>query len=148
MILAGGLLLTSVFCWSGCGQDGPRLAEAGGVVTYQGKPVDAATVLFVPATGLPATAKTDAEGRFDFTTQGRAGATIGSGEISITAIRQRELTAQEEELVYVGGPKADAFLESIRSSAIPEKYGHPRTSGLTATVSEDPEQNHFTFDLQ
>jgi hypothetical protein len=117
-------------------------------VTYQDKPVDAATVLFVPATGQPATGKTDAEGRFEFNTQGVKGATVGSGEISITAIRQRELTAQEEELVYVGGPKADAFLASIRSSAIPEKYGHPRTSGLTAVVSEDPQKNNFTFDLK
>ena len=39
------------------------------------------------------------------------------------------------------------LLNSLRKNLIPTKYSNPDTSGLTATVSEDPEKNHFNFDL-
>jgi len=146
--LLGSLLCTALLYCGGCsGPSGPTLAEAGGVVTYQGQPVPDATVVFVPQAGTPAMGQTDDEGRFEFNTQGAPGAIVGPGTISITAVRQsRELT--DEEVEKTGGAAFDALVASIRKSVIPEKYNHPSTSGLTATVTEDPKQNQLTFDLK
>lgn len=144
-VIASGLFAALLAC-GGCRPTGLALAEAEGVVTYQGKPVADATVVFAPQSGLPAIAQTDSNGHFVFNTQGSLGAIIGPGTISVTAFRQkRELTEKEMEM---GGAAFEALLATIRSSAIPSKYGHPRTSGLTATVNEDPEQNHFTLELK
>jgi hypothetical protein len=147
-VLLRCLASATLCCVVGCGgADGPKLAEAGGVVTYQGKAVPNATVVFMPQTGSPAIGTTDAEGRFEFNTQGARGATIGQGTISITAVHQsREVTDEEAE--KIGGAKFDALLASIRKSLIPEKYSHPQTSGLTANVTEDPEKNKFPLDLK
>jgi hypothetical protein len=142
------MTLGAVLCCTGCGQsDGLNLAEAGGKVTYQGKPVPNATVVFMPQDGLPAIGMTDDEGRFEFNTGGRPGATVGGGAISVTAVHQsREVT--DEEVEKIGGAAFDALLASIRKSLIPEKYNHPQTSGLTATITEDPDQNQITLDLK
>jgi hypothetical protein len=132
----------------GCGDsDGPRLAEAGGAVTYKGQPVATATVMFLPEVGAPAMAETDDKGRFSFNTQGKPGAIIGPGRVSISAVRQlREVT--DEEMEKIGGAALDSLLASIRKSVIPEKYNHPDTSGLTITVTEDADKNQFNFDLK
>jgi hypothetical protein len=132
----------------GCGEsDGPLLAEAGGVVTFNGKPVPAATVVFIPTAGSPAMGLTDDQGRFEFNTQGKPGAIVGNGTISITAVQQsRELT--DEEMEKIGGAKFDALVASIRKSVIPEKYNHPNTSGLAITIAEDSEKNQLMLDLK
>lgn len=142
------MLFTVLLYCEGCGPpSGPQLAEAGGVVTYLGKPVAEATVVFVPEVGSPAMGLTDDKGHFEFNTQGAPGAIVGTGSISITAVRQsRELT--DAEVLNTGGAAFDRLLASIRKSVIPTKYTHPRTSGLTATVTEDMEKNQLTLDLK
>jgi hypothetical protein len=147
-LLPRALLLVALLNGVGCGDsDGRKLAEAGGVVKYKGQPVATATVMFIPETGSPAMAETDDKGRFSFNTQGKPGATVGPGKITITAVRQlREVS--DEEMEKIGGAALDSLMASLRKSVIPEKYNNPHTSGLTVIVTEDPEKNGFTFDLK
>jgi hypothetical protein len=133
------LALLGVLTLAGCGSsDMAPMAEAGGTVTYNGAPLEGATVMFMPDTGMPSTGVTDAEGRFTFNTRGEEGAVVGPGKVAITAVEQlivvkgREPTAQE--------------LANMSRSLIPEKYSHPTTSELTAEVKSD-DDNHFKFEL-
>ena len=134
-----GLVAALAMTAAGCGRgDKPLMADAAGSVTYNGDPLEGATVVFVPDSGLPATGITDAEGRFTWNTRGDSGAVVGPGKVAITAVEQlivvegREPTAQE--------------LANMSRSLIPEKYGHPMTSQLSADVKAD-ERNEFTFKL-
>jgi hypothetical protein len=134
MGVVAALAITAV----GCSKNGLQLAEAGGTVTYNGEPVEGATVVFVPGSGPPATGVTDATGKFKWNTSGDDGAVVGPGKVTITAYEQlivvegREPTAQE--------------LANMSRSLIPEKYSHPTTSELTAEVKEG-ENNEFKFEL-
>jgi hypothetical protein len=133
--LVAGLAMTAAGCGRG---DKPLIADAGGSVTYNGDPLEGATVVFVPESGLPATGITDADGWFTWNTSGESGAAVGPGKVAITAVEQlivvegREPTAQE--------------LANMSRWLIPEKYGHPMTSQLSAEVKAD-ERNEFTFKL-
>ena len=134
-----GLVAVSVITAVGCGGgDKLRMADAAGTVTYNGDPLEGATVVFVPESGLPATGITDAEGRFTWNTRGDSGAVVGPGKVAITAV---------EQLIVVEGrePTADE-LANMSRSLLPEKYGHPTTSELSAEVKAD-EDNQFTFKL-
>lgn len=123
----------------GCGSsDKPPMADAGGTVLYNAAPLEGATVIFAPEAGMPSTGVTDADGRFTLNTRGEEGAVVGPGKVAITAV---------EQLIVVEGrePTADE-LENMSRSLIPEKYGHPTTSGLTAEVKAD-EENDFKVEL-
>lgn len=129
------VLVTAV----GCGDDGPPMAEAGGIVTYNGAPLEGATVVFQPASGPLAVGTTDAEGNFELITGGEPQAAVGPGKVAITAV---------EQLIVVEGREPTAHeLANMSRTLIPEKYGHVTTSGLTAEVKAD-EENELKFDLQ
>ncbi len=123
---------------AGCGDGGPPMAPVAGTVTYNDSPLEGASVIFMPDSGQPATGTTDAGGRFTLNTSGESGAVLGPGKVAITAV---------EQLIVVEGREPTAHeLANMSRSLIPEKYGHPVTSGLTAEVRDD-EENEFTFDL-
>jgi hypothetical protein len=63
---------------------------------------------------------------------------IGPGKVAITAV---------EQLIVVEGrePSAEELAKMSRS-LIPDKYGHPMTSQLSADVKAG-EKNEFTFKL-
>ena len=125
---------------AGCGgDDGPQLAEAGGTVTYNGKPVQGANVVFVPESGPAAYGSTGPDGTFTWMTQGQRGAMVGPGKVAITAFEELDEPKSEEELTA-------ADLEKMSRSRIPQRYGRPETSRLTATVTADGE-NNFEFEL-
>jgi hypothetical protein len=134
-----GLVAVSAITAVGCGRgDKLLLADAGGTVTYNGDPLEGATVVFVPDSGLPATGITDAEGRFTWNTRGDSGAVVGLGKVTITAV---------EQLIVVEGREPTAEeLANMSRSLLPEKYGHPTTSELSAEVKAD-EKNEFTYKL-
>ncbi len=115
------------------------MADAGGIVTYNGDPIEGATVVFQPAEGPLALGKTDAEGRFTLLTGGDSGAVVGPGKVAITAVEQLIVIPENRE------PTAEE-LANMSRSLIPEEYGHVMTSELTAEVQAG-EENEFTFDL-
>ena len=130
----------AAFSLAGCADQGPVLVEAGGTVKYQGEPVPGATIAFVAdAGGQPVSARTDDAGRFTVTTRGKPGAVAGNYKVAISAIRLK------------GPVSVNMTTEQILANEevlLPRKYGNHRTSGLTATVTEDPAQNNFEFDLK
>jgi hypothetical protein len=136
-------LLLAALATIGCGDGGPRLVKAGGTVTYLGKPLPGADVVFVPNEGgLPSIGRTDDQGRFSLLTSGKAGAPIGSHQVSVTAVRQKRAVSPSEA-VSMTSEQIAANHETL----IPVKYNNLITSELTATVSTDAAANEFKFDL-
>lgn len=143
--------LTLVLVASGCGGEaGPRLVECKGTVTYEGKPVPGATVTFMVPKSPIAMGTTDSSGKFVITTGGRRGAPVGEAAVGI--VKAPESTGPDMTQMKPGDmqkmqvKQVDSGAKQVKSP-IPEKYGSPESSGLTAAISEDPTQNDFEFIL-
>ena len=134
--LFGVSLVTCVFT-AGCNRSGLNLAYVDGVVTYNGKPVENAGIIFKPDIGPFAMGTTDAEGKFTLITANNPGALVGEHKVGIS---KTETTATN--IPGTRFPRYDV------KRFIPEKYASPATSELTATVSEDTSKNHYTFELK
>lgn len=112
------LAVTLSMIGCGSGEDLPETAPVTGIVTFDGKPVEGATVMFFPkdaAASNPGAAYTDKEGKYSLTTfEKDDGALLGTHEITVQLF--------------------DAMGEVKQ---VPGKYGDVKTSGLTATIKED-----------
>ncbi len=74
-----------MYTGSGCGDGGPDIATVEGTVTMDGKPLEGATVVFVPPGGRPAGGPTDAKGKYVLNfSGGRKGAIPGENRVQIT----------------------------------------------------------------
>lgn len=120
--------------------DGPEIAEAVGSVTWNGSPVEGATVMFAPADGgaqrLSSQAVTDASGIFVMTTHVGAGnfkpgVVPGKYEVGVTKLDTASIKST------MGPPK----------NVLPNKYANAKSSGLTAEVVAG-RVNKFTFSLE
>jgi hypothetical protein len=138
--LLGVFLLGSLI---GCGT--PRNPEwantvpVSGNVTYNGSPVEGATVTFRPASSQErgATGVTDASGQFRLMTyEANDGAIPGSFRVTI------------QKTVVEGGGETDDSLAPPPKTVehLPVRYRDPDTSGLVAEVKEG-EENEFPFAL-
>ena len=126
---------------TGCGAgDGPTLVPAGGVVTYQGKPIGKINVLFMPSAGdkgMMAEGTTDQAGKFTLQTKEPGdGAMVGTYNVAFKYVPD-----EVPEMPGFEGAKKVV-------SPIPEKYADVSSSGHTATVDADKSKNNFTFDLK
>ena len=128
--------------FSGCGGNSnrPKTAKVTGKVTYDGKPVETGSLLFVPVGGgTSAQGNISEDGTYTLGTFTETdGAILGDFKVMITAWTQ---------------PKGGSGLpeDAIRGDAapislIPEIYGNLEKSGLTATVKD--EKNTINFDLE
>jgi predicted small lipoprotein YifL len=119
----------------GCGPKGPVVVPVSGVVTLDGRPVEKASVVFMPADGQPqpATGVTDAAGKFSLVTvigpNDHAGALPGNYRVVVTKATMSGALADETGL-SVDGMQGGIKMEWL----IPEKYSRPDSSGLTAQV--------------
>jgi len=118
--------------FAGCNRGGLNLAPVEGVVTFKGAPVAQAGVLFKPATGPIAIGTTDGEGHFRLSTANQDGALVGDHRVAVTKTQQ--LAPQ------VAG---EHFPRYETKYLIPQKYGSPETSELTATVTSGKNQVEF-----
>ena len=126
------LLAMSLTVPVGCGDGRPPRVRVTGTVTYRGWPVKGAHVVFTPPNARPAAARTDAQGRFTLRTfDPEDGAVLGTHQITISKMNS----------VNPDDPYA------ARKSSLPERYRRADTSGLTAEVTADGE-NDFTFELE
>jgi len=131
-----GLLAVVAAC-SRVPHDRPETAPVSGLVTYQGQPLAGAEVRFYPPRAPRfAIATTDAEGRYTLSTfEPGDGAVLG--EHLVAVLKPRVIPPAEpgmrEDEAYHRAHEAAALAEQA-GSAIPERYGDPATSGLTAVV--------------
>jgi len=140
LIIAAALL-------SGCGSaddkwksDRPKVAPAEGVVTFQGAPIEGATIVFSPASGKNAASGiTRSGGRFSLSAfPPDAGAVPGQYTVSIVKREQPAApsTASHDQAAPETSPK----------SLLPEKYSAPETSGLTADIPAEGKKD-LKFEL-
>lgn len=152
------VMLVVVAAVAGCGGEdtGLNTVPVTGTVTLNGSPVEGATVTFSPkdASGKAASAVTDSSGNFALQTMVAGdGAVPGSYGVMITKMdaaassipedRSQMTPEQQQEMMRAmrgQGPSAP-------KSLLPQQYGAVETSGLTADVTEDGE-NNFPFDLK
>lgn len=157
-----GICAAVLLAMTGCGQSGSvATVPVTGTVTQGGDPVEGAAVTYSPqGEGHAAAGVTDASGRFVLTTETKNdGAAPGSYQVGITKYERtiKEIAPGETDMdaIYAA---AEAAGEDISGSGsrkaqdkgpknlLPEKYKNPTSSGLTAQVTEDGENDH-SFDL-
>jgi hypothetical protein len=134
-------------CSGGTGVEG--VVAVSGTVTYQGRPVEGANVMFAPEApeARSASGSTDASGRFQLTTlQPGDGALCGRYKVAVSKVQvENTMTADEarEWFEKHGGPPEAGNVKN----ALPEEYKSAESSGLTAEVT-DGGANDFTFNLK
>ncbi|NLS91833.1 MAG: hypothetical protein GXX96_06590 [Planctomycetaceae bacterium] len=149
-LVAVGLLLLA-----GCGggEKLPPNFKTTAEVSYKGQPVEGAMVTLRPdgheaptATGI-----TGAGGKVDLFSYKGKGSGVMPGKY-LVGIEKQNVEKQPEALdtddPNYGKPVDDAAKQTKRADLLPAKYISAATSGLTCTVTEDPSQNQFKFDLE
>lgn len=125
------LLTTFLFgCGGGGPNDAPKLAPAGGVVMFNGKPLPDATVTFYPESGPAGIGMGNENGEFRVKTNGSDGAPLGTCKVTVTVAKA------------AGGaiPPADGnVMELAKDPVLPAKYGNKDTTDIQ--VSVDPAGN-------
>ena len=141
------LLAIVALAVAGCGGPpaGPPRGPVKGRITLNGAPLANVTVQFdCPEAGVAQTAGTDDDGRYEFTAYNATGLPAGSYKVGVTAGR---FLRAGEEIPLVDPSRRPALPPRPKSAAVPDRYGKPDTSGLTAEVkagANDP----FNFDLK
>lgn len=140
----------------GCGSGGREtpvpVYPVTGVVTYNGKPVVGADITFFSADGdRSAFGRTDNEGRYRLSTfSSNDGAIEGRHLVTIVKVnvptRQAEPVAPIDSEAYVPPEEGVSTSPPPPKSEVPEKYASQETSGLTAIVNADG-NNEINFEL-
>ncbi len=121
----------------------PETVEARGVVLLDGKPVEGASVVFVPVdpSGHQAYAVTDEDGEFELRAfPAKSGAVPGKYKVTVSkTVETGEEVAEElgGESETDEGPVDRATVKKAKqawANALPAKYANPKTSGLTAEI--------------
>lgn len=131
---------------TGCGSGSAGLLPVSGKITYQGKPVPNATVIFTPEMGAPGIGITDGSGYYTLKTATENGVTKGQCKVSISADQadpnaKSDMTPEEYQKLIASGQSIPVQSKKL----VPERYASPATSRLSVTVG--PETS-FDFDLQ
>lgn len=130
------LILPSV-CALGCGAGGdewsakrPKVYPASGVVNFNGKPLEGATVQYMSQThDLAAAGTTDARGRFTLTTyDANDGAVEGLHKVVV------KKTAYEEKKTKYDSPE-ERSVALLPKELLPMKYANSTTTPIEVTVS-------------
>jgi hypothetical protein len=127
------LLFFALLAPVGCSEPGlPNMVPIRGTVTYQGKPLQEGTVLYVPksADGRQARGDIQPDGSFRLTTlREHDGAQQGEYDIVVIALEPHPgEPPSREEVEARGGIR--------RKSIIPPKYTKAETSGLSDVVDD------------
>ena len=156
MLLA---VAASAILVSGYGKDlGYR--KTTGVVTLDGSPLAGAIVTFV-AQGQGAesgAATTNEKGEYS-ANSGSVGEGLKPGEYKVTISKRETVVDEDLERLKAGEITDDEYQEikakrgmkensgSVGANLVPEEYSSAATTTLSATVTDNPKQNVFNFDL-
>lgn len=156
--LSGWLGCAALLFVVGCGSGDPSVSYVEGVVTFDGSPLEGATVIFSPVEesgGRAAAGITDASGTYTLTdmqaTSTGKGAAPGQYRVAISKVNtgaSGQITGGEseptDEMEDAGNASPTATIAA--PSAIPESYNRPDSSGLTATI-ESGSNTGVNFEL-
>ncbi len=147
----------------GCGGgNSAKVADASGVVTLNGQPVDGARVVFTPKDGGSrfSHGTTDASGNFKLSTFGmNDGALVGRHTVTVTkSALPEEVTKIDPEKMKKGGivagmpgygkmMGAPGETKVEPKNEIPAKYADVKTSTIEVEVTSDG-TNDFTLKLE
>jgi hypothetical protein len=143
--LASALLLLA-----GCG-DSLNLKPVTGTVTYNGKPVDGASVAFISMDKPVAIGTTDASGKFTLSTNGKEGAPLGSHKVTVaksTAVAGAGEGAKAEDMMKMMQNRNKSAGGVLSQAELPLKYATPQGTELSAEVTADASKNNFEFALK
>lgn len=114
----GLIVLACVGLFAGCGEGRPKLVKVEGTVTFEGKPLEQGTVVFIPKEGRTASAMV-VDGRLTdlMTYEPGDGLPLGTHVVTVQSVKNA----------------GDMY--APRESLIPEKFGNPKTSGLSVTIT-------------
>ncbi len=134
-------------CGCSRGPERPATYPVTGTVEMQGRPVEGARVVFVPASQelLPASGVTDAEGRFSLTTfEAGDGAVPGTYGVKVAKYNNWKeaqapqnatpISYEEEQQMQFDSEKPIP----VAKNTLPKKYEMVSTSGITHTVTDGP----------
>lgn len=149
------LLCFALLIASGCGQGGPNInpQPVGGVVLFNGEPVEGATVSFTPdrtggdAEGVPAVGRTGADGTFRLRAlhSGRPfTAGTAMGQYIVTVVKQDIPAMSDPELINNPPPVMPPAMLEPRD-LLPAIYASTSKSPLRAEVRKG--DNEFRFEL-
>ncbi len=159
------LIAVGVVLAIGCPQQGadrPATYAVSGQVTQGDEPVAGATVTFVPTgSGKAATGITDESGNYTLTTfkagDGAVPGTYGVKIVKFEGSEPAEAAGGGGGGGAGGGDIGEQMPDDYGGAAevsdeppanlLPSKFESPDTSELEATVTEDPAQNVFDFDV-
>ncbi|MHB8903028.1 MAG: carboxypeptidase-like regulatory domain-containing protein [Thermoguttaceae bacterium] len=144
------LLVSSVGCGKTADPNRPKTVRVTGTVTQAGKPVEGASVAFhAEDNSSGAVGVTDASGNYTLTTfTAGDGAVPGTYQVTITKSDRPAVAPKSDGSVADTGDEAeaddeaadrDSERETAAKNLLPDKYADPKSSGLTATVSESGE---------
>lgn len=117
----------------GCGSGRPEVVPVSGTVTLDGDPVVGAAVTFaLQGEGRPATAVTDALGKFTLTTfGGDSGAAPGKYAVTVVKMKNGSQSGDPENEGLMG---AEVIEPSQDLYEVPQRYSDPQTSDLKVEV--------------
>ena len=134
-------VVSAIVLFCGCNSSsGPQIVPTTGVVRFNGKPLVGARVVFHPASGRPAQATTDNEGKFRLSTlRPSDGAVVGMHQVTVTEAR-----SQVEKMPAAG---EQVVTPPVAAGGLPNNYSKPETSGLEYEVKANA-KNDFALDLE
>lgn len=152
-----GLVFGMSIASGGCGGgDAIKLVKATGVVVFQGKPLDGATVVFVPAKGPLAMGTANKDGKFTLFTGTSPGVVAGKCGVSVALypadksdddLKGLSESERNEKLTQSMGKDVGQYGLDKPASILPSKFADAKTSGLEVTVTDDPTKNFFELKL-
>jgi len=143
--LAACLLLAAP---AGCGEKEAPVAPVKGVVTIDAKPLDEATVSFVPDPGnkhvTPGVGVSETDGTFQIRHNGRFGVAPGKYKVLISK-KNATKPGVEVPKAFLNDPVQQELM-GVRKETLPKKYSDPASATEIVEVKEGG--NTFEFDVK
>lgn len=154
-------LVLATFCMTGCRKD-PGYRKVTGTVTMDGQPLEGAMVMFYSqaSDGEGGGGKTDAQGKYEATSSraSEGGTGLLPGEYKVTVIKNEEVIDEDQQAFDKGeitydelqerrGKKGTYAKSKGGKMLTPQKFASMTNTPLSVTVTTDPTQNVFDFNL-
>jgi len=132
--LAAIAILPALAMLAGCG--GESTTGVSGSVTFNGKPVTAGVINFLPSKGQPLGGALQPDGTFSFDLP------PGEYKVRIDSPAPAAAGSQETSAVSSSIPTPQPASGKPGEAQVPPQYASYETSGLTLTVGDESSQQH------